>query len=279
MLISSDKSRIPAWCDRILWKGPDLRQIGYGASDMRLSDHHPVWATFTCIISIVDETRKESLRQSLHAQQWSKSQTVGTQSIITQSVRTDDNVLIPVEPTATGLPPPSSEIRKWWLDNGQCCVSIFHTLLMFPGAPVKSSIRPPAKDYILNEHRTSNPFSYSESEKLEWVPIVATQRKFMVTGGAISRKPLVPPRSAAASVSPRSLHTEPLKAEEHLKTYTPPVPAKPSSLALNQSTPLPRQSPSACGDATHPIASGSSLPTALLDDDVNVEFNWQPLLR
>ncbi|KAL4759544.1 SacI domain and endonuclease/exonuclease/phosphatase family protein [Aspergillus foveolatus] len=260
---TSDKSRIPAWCDRILWKGPDLRQIGYGVSDMRLSDHRPVWATFTCTISIVDETRKESLRQSLHAQQWSKSQTVGTHAI-SQSVRADDNVLIPIEPTATRLPPPSSEHRKWWLDNG---------------APVKSSVRPPTKDYILNEHRTSNPFSPSESEKLEWVPIAATQRKFMVTGGAISRKPLVPPRSTTASVSPQSLQTKSLKAEEHLKAYTPPVPAKPSSLALNQSTPLPRQSPSACGDATHPTASGSSLPTALLDDDVGVEFSWQPLLR
>ncbi|KAL4991570.1 SacI homology domain-containing protein [Aspergillus falconensis] len=255
---TSEKSRIPAWCDRILWKGSDLRQLGYGASNMRLSDHRPVWATFICTISIVDETRKESLRQLLHAQQRSKPQILET-----QSARTVDNVLIPIDPAATGLPPPSSDHRKWWLDNG---------------APVKSSIRAPAKDYILNEHRDSNPFSHSES--LEWVPIGATQAKVIDTRGEISRKPLVPPRSTTAPASSKFLQSNSLKAEEHQKANAPPVPPKPSSLGLDQNPAFQRQSLNARSDATLPIVSSRSLlPTGLLDDDVSDDFTWQPLLQ
>ncbi|KAL4974356.1 SacI homology domain-containing protein [Aspergillus desertorum] len=254
---TSEKSRIPAWCDRILWKGPDLRQLGYGASHMRLSDHRPVWATFTCTINIVDETRKESMRQSLHAQRRSNPQILET-----QSVRTSDNVLIPIEPTATGLPPPSSDHRKWWLDNG---------------APVKSSIRPPAKDYTLNEYRTSNPFSPSES--FEWVPIATTQMKFTDTRGVISRKPLVPPRSTTASVSSQFLQSNTLEAEEHPKANAPPVPPKPSSLGLNENPAFQRQSPDVRSDATLPTTSKSSLPTGLLDGDISNDFTWQPLFQ
>ncbi|KAL6229879.1 hypothetical protein BDW75DRAFT_224124 [Aspergillus navahoensis] len=254
---TSEKSRIPAWCDRILWKGPDLRQLGYGDSNMRLSDHRPVWATFTCTICIIDEARKESLRQSLHAQQRSSPQILET-----ESVRTSDNVLIPIEPTATGLPPPSSDHRKWWLDYG---------------APVKSSIRPPAKNYILNTHRTSNPFSKSES--LEWVPIAAAQTKFSDTRGVISEKPLVPPRSTTALVSSQFLKSNFLKAEKHHpNANAPPVPPKPSSLGLNQNPAFQRQSLKTRSDAMLPTVSGPSLPAALLDDDISDDFTWQPLL-
>ncbi|KAL4993671.1 SacI homology domain-containing protein [Aspergillus recurvatus] len=254
---TSEKSRIPAWCDRILWKGPDLRQLGYGASNMRLSDHRPVWATFTCTISIVDETRRESLRQSLHAKQRSNPQILET-----QSVRTSVNVLIPVEPTSTGLPPPSSDHRKWWLDNG---------------APVKSSIRPPAQDYILDEYRTSNPFS--PSENLEWLPIAATQTKFIDIHRVVSGKPLVPPRNTTTPVSSQFLRSNSTTTKENPKANAPPVPPKPSSLGLNQSPAFQRQSVNVRSDTTLPTDSRSSIPTGLLDDDVNVDFTWQPLLQ
>lgn len=111
-----DKARIPAWCDRILWKGSDIRQLNYDVSNLRLSDHRPVWASFTCTIIVVDEARKQNLRRSLHVQRRRNSQILETQP---ESLRMCRENLIPLEPIPTELPPPSSDHRKWWLDNGQ----------------------------------------------------------------------------------------------------------------------------------------------------------------
>ncbi|KAM0832242.1 hypothetical protein ACQ4PT_065024 [Festuca glaucescens] len=41
-----EKKRAPAWCDRILWRGKDLKQIQYETCDYKLSDHRPVRAGF-----------------------------------------------------------------------------------------------------------------------------------------------------------------------------------------------------------------------------------------
>lgn len=111
-----EKARIPAWCDRILWKGSDLRQLNYNVSNILLSDHRPVWASFACTINVVDEARRESLRHALHAQRRSNPQILETQP---QPVHTNNRDPTPLEPISTGLPSPSSDHRKWWLDNGR----------------------------------------------------------------------------------------------------------------------------------------------------------------
>ncbi len=111
-----EKARIPAWCDRVLWKGSDLRQLNYNVSNILLSDHRPVWASFACTINVVDEARRESLRHALHAQRRSNPQILETQP---QPVHTNNRDPTPLEPISTGLPSPSSDHRKWWLDNGR----------------------------------------------------------------------------------------------------------------------------------------------------------------
>ncbi|KAL3451334.1 SacI homology domain-containing protein [Aspergillus insuetus] len=214
---TSEKARIPAWCDRVLWKGPDLRQLNYNVANLRLSDHRPVWASFTCAISVVDEIRKETLRQDLHAQQ--RGAAAHVLEAPTQPVRINNGSgdLISIEPIATGLPPPSSDQRKWWLDNG---------------APVKSSIRPPSNDYTLDVHRTSNPFSAQESPN--WVPIAAIQRE---TATVASGKPLTS-QSLKSPLSSESLQLHASRTEEVIGHKPgPPVPPKPSSLGLTKGPP------------------------------------------
>ncbi|RDW93227.1 SacI domain and endonuclease/exonuclease/phosphatase family protein [Aspergillus mulundensis] len=262
---TSEKARIPAWCDRILWRGPDLRQLNYGVSHLRLSDHRPVWANFTCTISVVDEARKENLRHSLHARRRSNPQILETQP---QPVGMSDGVLIPIEPTTTGLPPPSSDHRKWWLDNG---------------ASVRSSIRPPANGYILDTYRTSNPFS--PTENLEWGPMTVTQRKSTDTCDANFRKPPVPPRSTTAPATPQFPQPVRRGTEDGSKKNAPPVPPKPSSLGLNQN-PAAVEHPFQIAHSDAPVPEivakdthKSSLLTGLLDGNVSDEISWKPLLQ
>ncbi|KAK3164077.1 hypothetical protein QOZ80_1AG0012380 [Eleusine coracana subsp. coracana] len=44
--------RTPAWCDRILSFGKGLRLLSYGRSDLRLSDHRPVTATYAAEVEV-----------------------------------------------------------------------------------------------------------------------------------------------------------------------------------------------------------------------------------
>ncbi|KAG0465169.1 hypothetical protein HPP92_019333 [Vanilla planifolia] len=44
---SGNKSRAPAWCDRILWRGKGMKQHAYVRGESRFSDHRPVCAVFS----------------------------------------------------------------------------------------------------------------------------------------------------------------------------------------------------------------------------------------
>ncbi|KAI9674662.1 MAG: inositol polyphosphate 5-phosphatase [Caeruleum heppii] len=168
---TSEKSRIPAWTDRILRKGTNLRQINYGTAPLRFSDHRPVYATFNCTVEIIDETLKEQLSREIYER---RRREVGGFMASTRADETEDEDLFGYDAIAPGLPPASSDRQKWWLDNG---------------LPVRSNIRPPEAGLIPNPKRPSNPFTPSDVP--EWIS---------------PEKPRTPARSIAQVSSP-SLHT------------------------------------------------------------------------
>lgn len=45
---TSEKRRVPSWTDRILWRGPanGVRQLSYARSEIKSSDHRPVYSLF-----------------------------------------------------------------------------------------------------------------------------------------------------------------------------------------------------------------------------------------
>lgn len=112
---TSEKARIPAWCDRVLRKGDNIRQINYDAAPLKFSDHRPVYATFQCLTSKVDEKKKEQLSQELYRQ---RRAVVGDTHAAGGMEDTDDEDLIGYDSIEPGLPPASSDRRKWWLDSG-----------------------------------------------------------------------------------------------------------------------------------------------------------------
>lgn len=115
---TSDKARIPAWCDRVLSKGHNLRQIHYDTAPLKFSDHRPVFATFQCTITAVDENIKNKIIDQLYNK---RRAVVGDDTASTRAADTDEEDLMGYESVQPGFPPASSDKHKWWLDGGTYC--------------------------------------------------------------------------------------------------------------------------------------------------------------
>lgn len=69
-LFFSEKRRIPAWCDRILWRTLDkhtkVRTIVYASIEsISFSDHKPVVAHFHLTVKTVDQKRKAAVYEEV----------------------------------------------------------------------------------------------------------------------------------------------------------------------------------------------------------------------
>jgi hypothetical protein len=225
----SEKARIPAWTDRILRKGSNLRQINYNTAPLRFSDHRPVYATFQCTVSIVDEARRELLSRQIYEK---RQLDIGNTSASNQHDDSDDEDLIGYDSIEPGLPPASSDNRKWWLDGGQ---------------PARSTIKPPQNGLIPNPNRLSNPYSISDEPDWVTVPRPPPPRGSKNTnsqpppnprpaapGATNGTRKLPPPFAPTVSeltrnVSQASLHDD-------MATPRPAFPTRPSERRLSTST-------------------------------------------
>lgn len=158
---SSEKARIPAWTDRILRKGTNLRQLSYNSAALKFSDHRPVYATFECTAHIVNEPLRDKISREVYVRRKAE---VGEGTANANTEETDDEDLIGYDAIEPGLPPASSDRQKWWLDNGK----LARSTMTAPKAIDAS------QETILNPNRPHNPFA--PTEEPDWVSIPSRSR-------------------------------------------------------------------------------------------------------
>ncbi|KAK4199132.1 putative inositol-1,4,5-trisphosphate 5-phosphatase [Triangularia verruculosa] len=159
---SSEKARIPAWTDRILRKGTNLRQLAYNSAPLRFSDHRPVYAIFECKVNIVNERLREKISRQIYDRRRAE---VGGGTANLAAEESDEEDLIGYEAIEPGLPPSSSDRKKWWLENGKMA---------------RSSINPPKPETpayitILNPKRPTNP--YVPTDEPDWVNVPRSESR------------------------------------------------------------------------------------------------------
>ncbi|KAI1818404.1 SacI homology domain-containing protein [Poronia punctata] len=175
---TSEKARIPAWTDRILRKGINIRQLSYSSAPLRFSDHRPVNAVFQCTVNIVDESRRERISRQLYESR--KAEIGHTAAILDSQDSEDDEDLIGYDPIEPGLPPASSDQQRWWLENGKMAKSTVVPPKSINGGSEQSSV-------ILNPSRPSNPFS--PTEEPDWVAVPRSNSRLSSFSSSISSSP------------------------------------------------------------------------------------------
>lgn len=242
---TSEKARIPAWCDRILTKGDNLRQLYYDSAPLKFSDHRPVWGLFNCQINVVDQATKDRISEELYAK---RRAAIENQLATSQEFESDEESLIEHEPIDPGLPPASSDKRKWWLDNGM---------------PARSAVKAPSNGHVANPSKGGNPFGQG-ADADDWVEV---------------EKPWPSPAPPALPLRSRTAEQQPAM-KQTLRKAVPPKPAPKPSILRGQSNSS-SSSPAPPPPAPRRSQKAPSLPprranTGLLDDGID-EVEWKPL--
>lgn len=139
-------------------KGTNIKQLCYNSAPLKFSDHRPVYATFHCMINIIDEELREKISRQLYDRRKAELGQPGSGSALDIDY-SDEEDLIGYDAIEPGLPPASSDRQKWWLDNGKLAQSGV-------GAPKPTN---GSSTVVLNPNRPSNPFA--PTDEPDWVAV------------------------------------------------------------------------------------------------------------
>ncbi|KAJ4465875.1 inositol polyphosphate phosphatase [Lentinula lateritia] len=167
---SSEKMRIPAWTDRILYRGLQLDLSAYSRAELKGSDHKPVFAVFRPSIRIIDPVKRAALSRLL------LDSVLHTEP----GEKLDDklaSMVLPEDFHSNELPPPSSDEQTWWdtpdLPNGVLPILSFNSHLY------RHSKNPFEEDSSVDSPLSSSPSS--SDEELYSAAIMTPDRTTPVT--------------------------------------------------------------------------------------------------
>ncbi|EMD40920.1 hypothetical protein CERSUDRAFT_111503 [Gelatoporia subvermispora B] len=102
---TGEKMRIPAWTDRVLYKGAQLDLSVYSRAELKSSDHRPVFAIFRAEVRIIDHDKRADLSRLL----------LESVTSTAPGERLDEKLASMAFPSEVpDLPPPSSDDSAWW---------------------------------------------------------------------------------------------------------------------------------------------------------------------
>ncbi|KAG5728501.1 Inositol-1,4,5-trisphosphate 5-phosphatase 1 [Termitomyces sp. T112] len=176
---TSEKLRIPAWTDRILYRGAQLDLSIYSRAELRGSDHKPVFGLFRAQVRIIDSVKKLALSRLLFN---SIASTVpGEQS----GEQLNEKLAALVFPSDIAeLPPPSSDDLVWW--DGPDCPGGVLPIHEFRRIPTRRKTNPfdsPDDSPLSSSPTSSDEELYTDALSLP-TPMAPTQAQ---------RKPPPPP--------------------------------------------------------------------------------------
>ena len=102
---TSEKQRVPAWTDRVIYRGDFISLLEYGRGEQVMSDHRPVKAVFNVSVALHDPAAKARIDAQIRRQSQSTESGAGPISSRTSL-------------SSTALPPPSTDTLKWWETHG-----------------------------------------------------------------------------------------------------------------------------------------------------------------
>ncbi|CAD6572285.1 MAG: inositol polyphosphate 5-phosphatase, partial [Tremellales sp. Tagirdzhanova-0007] len=257
---TSEKARIPAWTDRILFKGSALRLKEYNRAELRTSDHRPVFAIFDATIREVDHAKKDaiardlkrSIRQNETMSGFAKGDDFPSVSPVSKtSVAREKSPRLPPRPTmATGI----SDKTESALPAKSRAPSLHTTTTPSPHSPLPThSLNSPRKAVPAIAARTS-----------AFVPSASTLAAFSTSSKR--QPPPVPSDVRVSSLAATSPTITPYSTGDHIV-----VPS--SSSTSRRAPPLPpRMTPTPKGS----LDVNDSIPDGLLSKVMSRDMTASP---
>ncbi|KAK4058577.1 Inositol-1,4,5-trisphosphate 5-phosphatase 1 [Microbotryomycetes sp. JL221] len=109
---TSEKQRIPAWTDRILYSGQHIDVNRYQRAELKTSDHRPVYAMFTSQIKSVNFELKQEIQKQLLSKIVSHSMNETLDDKLTRLIELNQEVS-----------EPSNDKQAWWNEIGKNLIS------------------------------------------------------------------------------------------------------------------------------------------------------------